>query len=711
MIHPPDDSSPEALRPFADHRLRFLAEVARSLGDVVSYADTCELCAGLAVPRLADVSVLALGDRTAGDGTGRIIVRHRLQTDEARAEGLIRDALPLLTDVGQRVARLRSAARGLWLPAISERSLRRVGGPPAAELVRLAGALGIESLIAIPLANGSQPTGVLALGRLVGEERYHAGDFAAARALGIRMAAALDRSRLREHLALEDARRARAEDALVKWTHAFEHAPYGAAIVAPGGRLESVNLAFARMHGYSTAAELRGVGLARLREHGAGWPAAVTGGLVWEGVQRRADGTTFPALLSDSPLRSAEGHLLYRAVTVQDLTLLRRAEEQLRHADRMQAIGRLAGGVAHEVNNMMMVVLGFADLLAQAPELTPEHRDDIRYVMDAAERASTISRQLLAYGRQQVLHPAPVDLNRLVQRVTAMVQPLLAGRITVRLEPGDLGGRGVFADAGQLEQALLNLALNARDAMPAGGELRIATTLGRVPPDVATYHLGFELPPVLHVLLTVADCGVGMDAKTLAHAFDPFFTTKPVGQGTGLGLATVYGIVKQSGGYIWAESDPGRGTSFTVCLRAVQLEAYGAQRPGASLLPAGRAQILVVDDEPAIRQLTTRMLERLGYETVAASGGSEALQLIETGGPDLVLADVMMPVISGPQLRERIVATRPDLPVILMSGHPSIESLRNEPGGGDTVWLEKPFTISVLAETIRGALSVRVPEA
>ena len=467
------------------------------------------------------------------------------------------------------------------------------------------------------------------------------------------------------------------------------------------------------MHGYAATVELRGHRLADLRADAAEHrfsPLAAGEGTTWDGTQRRLDGSTFPALLSDTPLRTPEGQLLYRAVTVQDLTVVRRTEAQLRHAQRMESIGRLAGGVAHEVNNMMMVVLGFADLLAQTTELTDEHRSDIGQITAAAERAAAMSRQLLAFGRQQVLRPATVDMNQLVGRVLKLVRPLLEPTVTIRTELTELAGSGVYADAGQIEQALLNLALNARDAMPNGGELRISTTLDRVPPEVATYHLGFELPDSPFVILSVSDGGVGMDAETLAHAFDPFFTTKPTGKGTGLGLATVYGIVKQSGGYVWAESDPGRGTTVTLCLPAVPLARPSPQPETGLALPAGNARILVVDDEPSIRQLSTRMLERLGYEVDEAAEAEEALRHIEETSPDLVLADVMMPGMNGRELRERLLLTRPDLPVVLMSGHPAAEAVREGVNGKDTYWLEKPFAISALAATLRDALSSRVPQ-
>jgi two-component system cell cycle sensor histidine kinase/response regulator CckA len=274
------------------------------------------------------------------------------------------------------------------------------------------------------------------------------------------------------------------------------------------------------------------------------------------------------------------------------------------------------------------------------------------------------------------------------------------------MDLGEMGEAGVYADPGQLEQVLVNLALNARDAMPHGGELRFSTRLEVVPPEVAQYHLGFELPFHPFALLAVGDTGSGMDAETLAHAFDPFFTTKPAGKGSGLGLATVYGIVKQSGGYIWAESDPGRGTTFTVGFPTVHLSGEHPVLPETALV-GGNARILVVDDEPAVRQLAGRMLGRLGYEVIEAPSAPEALRLVKEVAPDAVLSDVMMPGMDGRELREWLRGQHPDLPVILMSGHPASEALRQGNPEAGEVWITKPFSLATLASHLQQALASR----
>ena len=682
-------------------------EVASRARELSAFADVDDLldhAARVAIPVLADLCVLVV-ENGIGETTDRLklVTRHADPEFETDLGSRVAERLPELIDEASRLHEGGRVNYGLWLATMRNPLARHLFAQ--GERAQLARDANLSALIVVPINSPRGILGAFAVGRTGSTAYYTGADFAAVRSIADRIGLAIHAARLRASLAIEDARRARAEDAVLKWTHAFQHAPYGAAIVEPDGRFESVNLAFARMHGYVAPTELKGLWLSQLTADGAPVHVrAVQHGMTWEGVQRRSDGSTFPALLSDTPLRGSDGQLLYRAVTVQDLTAMRRTEEQLRHAQRLEALGRLAGGVAHEVNNMMTIVLGFADLLAQAPELTEEHRGDVHHVIEAAERASTVSRQLLAYGRQQILRPSPIVLNQLVEEAVGLLRPLISATITVHTELGDLGESGVYADAGQLEQVLVNLALNARDAMPEGGELRISTALDVVPPEVGLYHLGFELSTEPYALLTVADTGLGMDAETLAHAFDPFFTTKPVGQGTGLGLATVYGIVKQSGGYIWADSDPGRGTTFTVCLPAVRLSGEATAR-GEATVAGGSARVLVVDDEPGVRQLSTRMLRRLGYDAVATASGAEALDLAEGSLPDVVLTDLMMPGMDGRELRDALRTRHPELPVIIMSGHPAAEMLRQEGAGPRNQWISKPFSLATLAAHLQQALA------
>jgi PAS domain S-box-containing protein len=694
--------------------LRLIAGGTRALEACEDRAGILQAAVELPVPEVADISILVLRDGAGWDRLAdvSVLVRHRAPAEAPGIEAALRERLPQVVSVARRLSRRGATVHGLWLPIVDAHARRRIGGDGADEVLALANRLHLAALVAAPIGGPSGPHGVLCWARIAPAERYSALVYAAARSVAGRITVALDNTRLRDIIAIEGAQRTQMEASTQKWAHAFEHAPYGAAIVDTSGRIENVNPAFARLYRYPARTDLQGVRLSQLQADGVVHSVKPEPheGAILEATQRRADGSTFPALLSDTALRGPDGTLLSRVVTVQDLTILRRTEEQLRHAQRLESVGRLAGGVAHEVNNMMTVVLGFADLLAQATGLTDEHREDVRHVAEAAERASSISRQLLAFGRQQILRPSLLNINPLVDRVATLLRPLLAGTTEIALDLGDLGGYGAYADPGQLQQVLINLALNARDAMPDGGTIRFTTSCGPVPPDVSSYHLGFEVPPGLYVLLTVSDSGVGMDAETLAHAFDPFFTTKPVGQGTGLGLATVYGIVKQSGGYVWADSDPGRGTSIIVCLPAVRLENLTSGEDVTAEIRKGCARLLVVDDEPGVRQLTVRMLARLGYRVTDAGDAAEALRAISQDKPDLVLADVVMPGLNGRELREQIRDIDPELPVVLMSVHPASGRQRQEPTGPGEYWLEKPFSLAALAARLHEALAQRVPE-
>ncbi|GAB4253515.1 response regulator [Deferrisoma sp.] len=378
--------------------------------------------------------------------------------------------------------------------------------------------------------------------------------------------------------------------------------------------------------------------------------------------------------------------------------------EQFYRAQRLESIGRLAGGVAHDFNNMLNVILGYGELIVE--KLPPDDplRPKVEAMVEAGWRAAKLTRQLLAFSRKQTLQPRVVDLNELVQEFEKMLRRLIGEDIVLDLDLRSDIGR-VRVDPGQMEQVILNLAVNARDAMPDGGRLHIATAEADLDEAYAATHPGVE--PGRYVLLSVSDTGCGMDEETLGHIFEPFFTTKEEGKGTGLGLATVYGIVKQSGGHIWVYSEPGRGTTFKIYLPRAEAEA----RPDARARPAappegGRGRILVVEDEPAIRELLGTMLTQLGYDVTLAANGGEALLLVEEKGlrPDLVLTDVVMPHMSGKELVERLRQNRPDLRALFMSGYTGAALPPGVLGEG-VPFLPKPFTLRGLADAVRNALS------
>lgn len=381
-----------------------------------------------------------------------------------------------------------------------------------------------------------------------------------------------------------------------------------------------------------------------------------------------------------------------------DITDQRRQDEILRQAQRMEAVGRLAGGIAHDFNNLLTVILGYTEMLLQQPR--PESTaSDLQGIRRAATRAADLTRQLLAFSRRQVLQPRVVQLNELATETSKMLGRLIGENIRLRMELApDLWM--VRADPTQLDQILLNLAINARDAMPTGGDLTVRTrNLGADETFVASRT---GMIPGRYVELSVEDTGTGMDGETLQHIFEPFFTTKGFGKGTGLGLATVYGVVKQSGGWIYCSSAPGRGTCFQVFLPRV--DAEDRSRPASEGRARGGSEtILLVEDEAPVRRIARTILEKAGYRVVEASTAEEALG-VAAQPVSLLLTDVIMPGMSGRDLALRLLSARPDLKVIYTSGYPD-DALGGhqilEPG---VAFLEKPFTAEGLLSKVRSVL-------
>ena len=391
-----------------------------------------------------------------------------------------------------------------------------------------------------------------------------------------------------------------------------------------------------------------------------------------------------------------------------DITDRRIAEEQLRLAHRMESVGRLAGGVAHEANNQMSVVIGAADFILKRPDIPPAVRADAEYIRRAAERTAAVTAQLLAYSRQQVLKPQVLDLSDVLRKFQPVLQRTMGEDCAVAIRPGaDVGP--VKADPGQLEQVLLNLALNARDAMPRGGMLTVETLAVELTERSASLPHGVAIRAGSYALLAVTDTGHGMDRSTLAHIFEPFFTTKGVGQGTGLGLATVYGIVKQSDGYVWAYSEPGQGTTFKFYLPMTGEPAERATPSDGQPVPATGELVLVVEDEATVRHIAARVLAEAGYRVLEAESGPRALELLSrTRDPlGLVLTDVVMPGMSGPELAAAVARLIPGTPVLFTSGYTDGEIVRRgllEPGAA---FLAKPFSAEALVRAVRMSATAR----
>lgn len=400
--------------------------------------------------------------------------------------------------------------------------------------------------------------------------------------------------------------------------------------------------------------------------------------------------------------RDADGRVHRIRGTMQDVTEQRQLEAQLRQAQRLEAIGQLAGGIAHDFNNLLTAIRGYAELiLGNLPPDDP-NRPDVEQIIAAADRATELTRQLLAFSRRQILQPSVVDPAELVEQITPMLRRLLGEHIEVVTHAAPDVGR-VRVDRSQFEQVIVNLAVNARDAMPEGGRLHIELSNADLDAEYVAHHIEATAGP--HVVLTVSDTGVGMDEATRARIFEPFFTTKPPGHGTGMGLATVYGIVKQSGGSIYVYTEPGHGTSFKVYLPRVEANLEAA-REAEGPWPRGSGTILLVEDDPAVRRFAARTLTGLGYRVLEAAGPSEAIAIAEDLDEplDLLVTDVTMPGLQGHQLAERLSAARPGLRVLYISGFTENAIVSRGLTGKGAAFLAKPFSGDALARAVRRVL-------
>ena len=416
------------------------------------------------------------------------------------------------------------------------------------------------------------------------------------------------------------------------------------------------------------------------------------------------DGSTHWIWDRGFPIRDEAGRLTHYAGVAQDITERRRLEGQFRQAQKMEAVGRLAGGVAHDFNNLLTIINGYSELVLERLHPSDPLRGSIEEITKAGGRAASLTRQLLAFSRQQVLAPRVLDLNALVADVEKMLRRLIGEDIDLVMLPGAELGR-VKADPGQIEQILVNLAVNARDAMPDGGKLAIETA--NVELDDAQAHRSVVVPAGHYVMLAVSDTGTGMDAATQAHIFEPFFTTKEKGKGTGLGLSTVYGIVKQSGGFIWVYSEPGLGSTFKIYLPSVEDAAESVPGPEAPEPPFGGSEtILLVEDEEAVRALASRILQERGYRVLESARPEDALQIAEHHQEpiDLLLTDVVLPKMSGRKIAEHLTALRPSTKVLYMSGYTDDAVFRSGVLESNTAFLQKPFTPSGLARKVREVL-------
>ena len=551
--------------------------------------------------------------------------------------------------------------------------------------------------LGVPLKAGDRTIGVLVAqtytpGVRYGEREKHILQF-----VSTQIAMAIERKRTEEQL-LENERRYRLlfqANPEAMWVYDCETL-----------RFLAVNAAAVARYGYSeqeflamTVRDIRPASeLPRFEETLRGQDGGTFSGY----RHRRKDGALIDVDIEAQPLTFAGRSA--RLVLARDVTARRQLEEQLRQAQKMEAVGQLAGGIAHDFNNLLTAILGCTQLLLHATPPEDQRREDVEEIKNAGLRAAELTRQLLAFSRRQVLAPKVLDVNAIVANMDKMLRRLLGEDVALVTHlAADLGP--VSADPGQLEQVLLNLAVNARDAMPQGGRLTIETANVFLTEEYAERH--HRLPPGPYVLLAVSDTGVGMDEITQKHLFEPFFTTKEVGKGTGLGLATVYGIVKQSGGYIWVYSEPGRGTTLKVYLPRVP----GAAEPlpvavESPELRRGTETVLLVEDAAPVRSLARKGLESYGYQVLEAADGPAALELSarHPRGIDILVTDVVMPGMSGRELAERLAPARPGMRVLYTSGYTDDAMVHQGVLRSGVAFLQKPFVPETLARKVREVL-------
>jgi two-component system cell cycle sensor histidine kinase/response regulator CckA len=573
------------------------------------------------------------------------------------------------------------------VPRVTEDILLAAAGDDAVRLAELR-ALGLTSALCVPLAVSGRPLGAITL--LSREHRYEQAELGLACDIARRLAAAIEIERSQErYQMLFDA------NPMPMWVYDSETLAFLA-----------VNDAAVRHYGYSRAEFLAmritdirppedvDALLADIRGSGSGSPLPN----VWR--HRIKDGS-----LIDVEITAGRLILDGRAAALvlsHDVSERKRLERRLVEAEKMEAIGRLAGGVAHDFNNLLTVISGYASILLQQADTV--EREELQEIARAADQASALTRQLLAFSRRQVLHPAVLDLNHIVAGMESMLHRIIGDDVSVGIKLAvDLGA--VEADRAELERVILNLAANARDAMPRGGALTLETANVELDAQRVSEH--GEGTPGAHVMLAVSDTGSGMTEEVRRHLFEPFYTTKATGAGTGLGLATVFGVVKQSGGSIYVYSEPGRGTTFKIYFPACAPAVQGAAEPAAEGdVERGSETIMVVEDDDGVRELVRLMLEANGYEVLAMEDAEEAARVCgeRPFAVDLLLTDVVMPGVNGRVLAERLGALAPSMRILFMSGYSDEAVHRHGQIGPSAAFLEKPFTERALTRKVREVL-------
>ena len=691
----------------AHEQVEFLAEASHVLASSLDYRATLAATARLAVPRLADWCAVDIVDV---DGRHRrLAIAH---ADPAKVEAVWAMSHRYPEAPQDPVPQVIRTAKPQLISEIPDGLLRAFARDE--NHLQALRAFGLRSLLIVPLIARGRILGAITFVLAESERRFTAADLPLAEDLARRAATAVDNARL--HLEVEQALGEQARSLALLDT-VFQGTAIGLAFVDRALRFVRVNEALAAVSGVPHG------------DHAGRTVSEVLGDLADQIVPLvdevfRTGQPILDQEIAREPVSEVEGARIYLvscypvavpsqdtqsvACMLTDVTERRRAAELLAQAERMEAVARVAGGVAHEVNNMMTVITGFSGMVESAMPAGDPRVDDLAEIRRAADRAAGITRQLLAYSRQQLLQPTALDLNAMVQESLPMLAGLVGSGVAVQLRPS-IESAQVRVDRNQLEQVLVNLAINARDAMAGHGTLAIAIDQVVVEAGQRVYAPGVRMTPGRYVRLSVSDTGHGMDAATRAKVFEPFFTTKVRGQGSGLGLATVYGVVKQSGGYIWVYSEVGQGTAFKIYLPEFTGPLAEAPPVPPPVSPRGAERILIVEDEAAVRRMVGRALAAQGYAVLEAENGAEALEVLtQAEGPvDLVLRYVVSPVLNGRELAERLAAERPRLRVLFMSGYTDDDVIRRgllDPGAP---FLQKPFMAADLARKVREVLDAR----
>ncbi len=512
-------------------------------------------------------------------------------------------------------------------------------------------------------------------------------------------------------LSLDITERKQAVEERQRLATAIDQAAESVVITDLRGTIQYVNPAFERITGYSRAEavgqnpRLFKSGRQDMTYYRDMW-AALSSGRAWHGrfVNRRKDGQEFTQDSTISPVLDAQGQLVSYVGVSRDVSIELRLESDLRQAQKMETIGRLAGGIAHDFNNILSVIIAYADVVMNSLAPDDDLRGDIKHIREAGDRAASLTKQLLAFSRQQLLEPEVLDLNRVVERMGEMVRRLIGEDVELTLALVEAIDP-VKADPRQLEQVILNLVVNARDAMPGGGQLTISTDNVQLDEAYTSQHA--DVSPGAFVLMAITDSGTGMSEATRQRIFDPFFTTKAPGKGTGLGLATVYGIVKQSGGHIWVYSEAGRGSTFKIYLPQHVGEVVPRSTPVRRSAVRGAGEtILVVEDEDAVRRIAERILSAAGYIVLTAANGVEAIAVLERHARvvDLLLTDVVMPLMNGRDLANRVAELCPAARILFMSGYTDDAIVDQGVLDAGVQFIEKPFNVVALQQKVREVL-------